>query len=283
MKSIVIAGDSYGVGEWGHPLRYSNDLQLEWEKFYNVKKKKSWPDCPKFEKIYTLPTYVWKELNDIHGFVYTFYDISQYYCLHKGLEQYFTDIGHSVINLSSGGRSNYNSISDLTKQQNLNDCICIWIQTDPFRDFRDGSFLNEAKTYEHMIEMQQTQLYKTYQKLNHLNQIIYCIGGCSKLDLALLENFNNLIPVAESLLTLIDPTYTHPEFWFSSWYKDINRHFSIDDLDKLLYNKLLQDSLADRLELFWPDGGHPNRHGYKKAFTYIYEFLKKHEDIFRRT
>jgi hypothetical protein len=71
------------------------------------------------------------------------------------------------------------------------------------------------------------------------------------------------------------PTFIHPKIWFSDWIDQSWRHFDVDSLDNLVYNKTLQDSIFDNEELFWPDGRHPNRHAHRKLF----EYLITHENL----
>lgn len=202
--------------------------------------------------------------------------------LHKGLEQYLIDAGHLVQNHSIGGSSNYQSISilkslDLYKFNNI-----IWFQTDPIRDVADDpdlvdyrTFFNEINSYQRVVEFQKELLLKTYSKLNALGFKILCIGGCSKLDLDLIKSFPNLNPIIPSVIEFLIPDFNHPETWFSGsrWYLHIDRQFSIDCIDKFLYNKQLQHDLEKYPDLFWPDGRHPNRNGHRKIFEYLNENL----------
>lgn len=219
-SKIIIAGDSWGVGEWDRaPDRVTHIIN------------------------------------------------------HQGLEQYFKDTGYNVINLSKGGYSNTQSIAPLPKES---DSVIIWIQTDPLRDLRPyDRFKEKFQSYQTLLDIQKELLTTTYSILNKLGKI-YCIGGCSKLDLDLIKEFENLIPIIPSVPEFLLPNYIHPKIWFSDWYELVDRQFDIDSIDKLLYNKKIQDSLADSWEYFQPDGKHPNRHGHKKIFEYL------NENIFRQ-
>ena len=106
--------------------------------------------------------------------------------------------------------------------------------------------------------------------MNSLEIEILCIGGCSKLELDLIKYYPNLTPIIPSVMEFLIPDFKHPEIWFSGWFRDIDRQFSIDCINKFLYNKQLQDQLGCLYrDLFWPDGRHPNRWGHKKIFEYL--------------
>ena len=196
---------------------------------------------------------------------------NRYACTHKGLEQYFLDAGCSVQNKSIGGASNSQSILTL-QLLDLNQYKSIlWFQTDPLRDITDSQlFLKEYNSFQKVIEHQKELLNKTYLNLNSLEIEILCIGGCSKLELDLIKYYPNLTPIIPSVMEFLIPDFKHPEIWFSGWFQDIDRQFSIDCINKFLYNKQLQDQLGWLYrDLFWPDGRHPNRWGHKKIFEYL--------------
>jgi len=61
--------------------------------------------------------------------------------------------------------------------------------------------------------------------------------------------------------------YKHPDIWCSDWINSIDDTF--EDMDLLLEQKRIQDSLIDNRQYFFPDMGHPNRDGHKMLFEYI--------------
>lgn len=221
MKKLIIAGDSWGCGEWGDD------------------------------------------------------EDSNYTVLHKGLEQYFTDIGVEVENLSAGGISNrtvcFRLESFLKKYPNYDGNI-IWFQTDSIRDYFPYNILKENITFENLLQYQDAGLKNTYTRLDALNRKILCLGGATKLNLDLISSYKNLQPTIPSIPEFIFNDYTHPIIWTSDWVNLINKQFSLDCIDKFLYYKKIQDQLAEKeiyQEFFWPDGNHPNRHGIKKVFDYL--------------
>jgi len=282
MSKIIIAGDSWGFGEWGWDGDLNTyDPQPSWVSFYNNIKGANWPTTPPLlSQINSLPSWIIAELKNFgfNGITSLSKSIGNCVLLHRGLEQYFVDDGHTVINISIGGGSNVNIINRLTNlvNQQIGHSLIIWIQTDPFRDLHPyTNFKKDFSTYEQLILWQTSQLNSIYTQLNELGSKIYMLGGCSKLNLSLLSEHKNLVPLFESITEFLLPSYTHPEIWCSDWYKLIDKQFDIDSINKLVYNKKIQDSLLDYPDLFWPDGRHPNRFGYKKIFDYINENIFK--------
>lgn len=285
---IIIAGDSWGCGETG----WDKNIQVydpteDWTNFYNNVKGTTWPDCPDFKDISLLPEWVLQELArfGFTGISSLSKSIGRHIILHKGLEQYFKDNGFKVLNISIGGGSNFNIVSTLLEfsKSITNNTIIIWIQTDPLRNLRPyNDFVNRFTSYDQIIEFQQKSLQDTYARLNSLDHSIICLGGCSKLRLDLIKPYKNLNPLIPSIPEwLVEEyfksqsyvPYRSPEVTFSDWEKLVGKQFDLDSLDKLIYNKNLQNSLMDYPDLFWPDGIHPNRTGHKILFDYIVKEL----------
>jgi hypothetical protein len=267
---ILIAGDSWGLGEWGWLAK--SDV---WVTYYNTLKGVDWPECPPFGFHTTLPAWVQLELTTA-GFDLTTFgdDIGYYTVLHTGLQQYFEDAGHIVTNISRAGESINHAICQLSQLTLTDYDHIIWFQTDPLRNLAPyTNFEYEFRTIDSLLYRQQELLKQSYYELNSLGKKINCLGGCSKLAVELLGEFNNLHPVINSVPEFLLPHYIHPIIWHSAWHKKINRLFDIDSLDKLVVFKKLQDSLIEEKELFWPDGGHPNRHGHKIIFDYLIDRL----------
>jgi hypothetical protein len=290
MKKIIIAGDSWGCGEWGWDGDLdSYDPEEDWCRFYNIVKGDSWPNVPKFSNLDSLPPNILEELKlfGFDGISSLSKSIGTHVVLHKGLEQYFIDDGFPVINISIGNDSNFSIINRLSNlvSGKEDDFLIIWIQTDPLRDLRPyKDFKNKFKTYSQILDYQTQHLYNAYAKLDALNTPIICLGGCSKLDMVQIKKFTNLNPLIPSIIEWLISQYTMPttycsfvsaEVTFSDWTNLIGKQFDLDSLDKLVYNKKIQDSLRDYPEFFWPDGAHPNR----KALKLVYENILKNENL----
>ena len=199
---------------------------------------------------------------------------------HRGIWQYFEEDGHEVVIKALPGQSNKTSISHMCNYVNGNYDYVFWFQSDPLRDLRPyDDFGNTIKNYDDLITQSNIILDKNYKELNdRSNCKIYCIGGCSKLNVELISEYKNLIPFIESLTELILVDYKHPEIWHGDWINYVER---LDEsvIDFLLPNKMKQDSLSEvdeYREYFWPDGSHPNRYGHKV----LYDFILKNCDIF---
>jgi hypothetical protein len=198
--------------------------------------------------------------------------------IHKGIEQYFEDDNFVIKNFSiPGGSFNYimesmnsckNSISD-------NDII-IFIQTDPFRNFipyEESHFIN-YKDYSSLILEQNNLLESLYKKLNQYDKKIYLIGGCTKLNLILIEKYKNLAPLIESTIEFLVPNLKQPTFWMGDWNYMFAKNLSDEDLEKFLNDVVNPNTLINHKEFFWPDGSHPNRFGHKIIYDKIRNFLQ---------
>ena len=199
---------------------------------------------------------------------------------HRGIWQYFEEDGHEVVIKALPGQSNETSISHMCNYVNGNYDYVFWFQSDPLRDLRPyDDFGNTIKNYDDLITQSNIILDKNYKELNNRSNCkIYCIGGCSKLNVELISEYKNLIPFIESLTELILVDYKHPEIWHSDWINYVER---LDEsvIDFLLPNKMKQDLLSEidgYRKYFWPDGSHPNRYGHKV----LYDFILKNCDIF---
>jgi hypothetical protein len=198
--------------------------------------------------------------------------------IHKGIEQYFEDDDFIVKNCSiPGGSFNY-----ITKSMDdhihfvKNYDIIIFIQTDPFRNFipyEESHFMN-YKDYSSLVLEQDNLLNSLYEKLNEYDKKIYLIGGCTKLNLNLIEKYKNLVPLIESTIEFLAPDLKQPTFWMSDWNYMFAKKLSDEDLEKFLNDVVNPNTLTNHKEFFWPDGSHPNRIGHKIMYDKIRNFLK---------
>ena len=196
---------------------------------------------------------------------------THYGVLHTGLEQYLSDTGFNVTNISNGGFSNTGSI-DQIKIKLANDHYdhIVWFQSDPYRDLRPyDKFYTQLQNYDDFKAIGLRLLNKSYAQLNQLNTKIICLGGCTKLDQNI-KNYSNLIPSVTSIIELLIPEFNAPEIWMSEWGRLLDQQIPVEVLNQLAVNKRLQDKLFEFPKLFYPDGRHPNRHGY----LILYDFIK---------
>ena len=197
--------------------------------------------------------------------------------IHRGIWQYFEEDGHEVNMSAIPGECNIiiiNHLKNVVSSPLHHYDFIFWFQSDPLRDLKPyDDFGTRLKTYDDLLVECDFLLDKTYNFLNSIGKKIYCIGGCSKLNLDLMKKYNNLYPLIESVTEFILPNYQHPKLWYSDWIKVVDK-LDIESIDLLLEDKLKQDSLADtnieeHKKYFWPDGGHPNRHGHKIIYDFI--------------
>jgi len=195
------------------------------------------------------------------------------YCtVHPGLEFYLKEHGYDVNNLSQGGYSNsdiFNSLRDHLAINNSYDVI-IWFQTDPLRNLRPYADNIEIfkKNKEDFILVHDELLNSIYAKFNSLDLPIHCLGGTTKLNLALLEKYPNLHPVIPSIIEMFGEA--HIKIWPSDWIKNPQ---ILKSLSRTLVD-YLHSECEPKLsrEWFFPDGRHPNRKAHKKIFEFLIDF-----------
>ena len=194
---------------------------------------------------------------------------------HKGLEQYLVDDGFSVVNSAQGGSSNSKSIRRVAQQlERGNYDHIIWFQSDPLRDLKYTTFNSLFTSYQQVLDCHKELLNSSYKQLNQLGNKVICVGGCSKLDPDI-RNYNNLIPLVDSMIELIIPHITAPNIWCNDWlhYIDANTNKSLKRLfDRLLVDKKIQEQITAE-PIMNPCGYHPNRDGHRILFDVVKEFL----------
>jgi len=204
---------------------------------------------------------------------WTWFSKKKYSVSHPGLEQYLVDDGFSVINCSHGGLSNTDSIKRISQQTNLgNYDYIIWFQGDPLGDLRPYKNFNSLfASYQQVLERSNELLNSHYEKLNQLGNKVICIGGCSKLDPDI-RNYNNLIPLVDSVVELLLPHVTAPKVWCEGWVHYIDSSINESLLDSLLVDKKIQERITNE-PIFNPDGFHPNREGHRILFDVVKKIL----------
>lgn len=187
---------------------------------------------------------------------------------HLGIEQYFREYGCNVMNTSIGGSGNElstNSIMLLAPW--FKPHIILWIQTDPIRNIPWNHVFPE--TVDDLCNLQRLHLNNIYDRLNSLGQPIYCMGGCSKLDISLMSGYTNLMPIIPSIIEFFG--CVSPKFWHSnSWVPNVR--LSQSAIDMLLENTSDPLKILDR-KWFFPDGAHPNRAAHLKLFEHLVQHV----------
>jgi hypothetical protein len=223
---------------------------------------------------------------------------NQSHITHLGLEQYFTDLGHKVFNMSKPAGSNKNSIDKLTgflntKKHNL---IVLFIISDPTRNFGPeyATFKQDIVDHNGLFEFKTKTLYNDLKILNELGQqykqVIQLIGALGSVPN--IDQYSNLSCLCRSWPKLLVGDL-HPDIDFEffglweRWLIDgeiINEWLTPKNLQQ--FDSAFADKLVQQLEqldanriifehqLFYPDNGHPNRDGHKILFNYIKEKLE---------
>jgi lysophospholipase L1-like esterase len=205
-------------------------------------------------------------------------DSTGYRVIHNGLQQYLDEAGHLTKNVSKGGRSNLVSVRRLKAELFIKSDYdyVIWFQTDPLRDLRpyDKSKFATFTNIDDMLASSSMLLNVTYKFLNTIGVPIYCVGGLSKLNIELMKDYKNLIPMIPSVKELCVPDHCHSNIAFSDWINYISKEFQ--DFDELISIKHEFDNFFENPSnkvFFWPDGVHPNRYGHKIIFDKLCDTL----------
>lgn len=208
---------------------------------------------------------------------------------HRGLEHFFKENGHDVVNISKGGGSNYLNTKKFENVLKENYDYIFWFQTDFLRD--DRIFITRPSkkvSWEDAKNAKKEYYTKWYSKLNSYNKKIYLLGGANRIDINLVLEFKNIIPIIPCIFDFLIPqTNIENDILFGGWVvqKEFSRsgkpEFVSNELDTALLEKIvkvneinLKDKNINFARLFWPDGKHPNRLGHKIIFDYLCEQLK---------
>lgn len=218
---VLITGDSWGRGEWGH---------------------------------------------DKNG---------KYDNLHPGLQQYLEQDGHAVTNVSMPCGHNQDACRNMKLELSKSYDMILWLKADPLRDLIPEDYdpiKHDFTSYDELLSESKRLTKLAYQAFDSCGVKINCLGGGGKLDLKMMSEHDNLIPLIPSITELVLQDYEHPELWASDWIFLIDKRFDLASIDKLLDNKRRQDSLSKNnsyKKFFWPDGDHPNRHGWRVVYDHI--------------
>lgn len=216
---------------------------------------------------------------------------------HKGIEQYFKDLGHTVFNFAKAGGSNTDSITKLETflEARTNNPIVLFIVTDPLRNYQPNyaNFKQKIIDCNGLFELKRLTIDDDLRQLNEIakkhNQTIFVIGGLGTVPK--IDHLTNLFCVCRSWAEfLIKDQYPDVDFenfgFWEGWIIDgelINQWLTpknLAQLDNPLATKLVQQLQQlhrnrDVLEhpLFYPDRAHPNREAHLILFNYIRKIL----------
>ena len=199
---------------------------------------------------------------------------NKYKVLHRGLEDYLINDKHIVKNISVAGGSISDTIQNL-KKNNINEYdFVIFFQTDPLRNLRPYHKIYEKfLSFNDIIKIQDEILDDSYNLLDNIGIKIYCIGGCSKINIDKIKNYNNLILVLPAITEFLLPEYNHPLVWASDIIHrdDILRKLNYNVVIDISEEKRKQDMLFNKeyAHYFGTDGRHPNRLGHYRIYEYF--------------
>jgi|TARA_R110000823_G_scaffold309715_2_gene434165 hypothetical protein len=194
----------------------------------------------------------------------------------KSISDFINKDGIQCDNVSKKGGSHrdiFNSIQQALLTQHYDYIVCIL--TDPLRDSQGGIKVTLQKAgfdnYETIIDVLSRIQKKEYKLLNSLNKKIYCLGGCFPLH-SDIEEFENLIPICVSIPEYLNPSWKHPEVFFSiSWDETVEKLNDIELINQLIKDYDKWQELKETEYFDEEDPWHPNELGYQK----IYELVKQ--------
>lgn len=221
------------------------------------------------------------------------------YILHSGIEEYFSNDGHSVYNRSNGGAS-LNEIKDqLINDYNIakkSDIIFVFV-TSTERDFfrlcnNTGVYIHEEiddsfwcyEHYEDYIDRHNQMFRDFLVDLNELGLKINLLGGHTKIKKNHIAGLKNLKIAIPSIPEFLIPHFKHCVNFPLACDSSIisNRFFkekkkrnikipSLECLEKMIENEQQFD--LKKYDIMNPDGFHPNRKGH----FFMYQYLKQRQ------
>ena len=211
--------------------------------------------------------------------------------VHSGLAAYMTELGHSVTNLSCGGISNLDIVGRIDGwlsrfPDSVPDKILVF-QTEHTRDHKHRDLTIGAFDVEQFSDVASQWISRFYTRLSELSVQykcpVYIIGGAS--DSMWFDDMSAHYPgcqvVCQSVTSLLingDHTVSQPVFsWYTNQSYDFLSHarqqsFDVADIVAAITLGFDRErALAERPDLFYPDGVHPNRKGHKILFDFLRE------------
>lgn len=213
--------------------------------------------------------------------VWDFNEQGDYLVVHKGFQHFLEEAGFKVSNYSRAGQGLETYFSEPVGNE---DVIIVFL-TDPLRDIDTSPF----SSYSELVtinKLLQQMFYKRIRSkiLTQITVPIIILGGCSKVQVDIMNKIVGLICEVPSILEFFYPKFKHPQIWFSDWLEDLDKRFSLEDLDLFIADKKAQDSIMDGpfTEFTVPDGRHPNLEGCKKLADFYIPRLKYYESKLSR-
>jgi hypothetical protein len=157
----------------------------------------------------------------------------------------------------------------------------LWFQSDPLRRPKFIEKINSADNfsldYEWFVSNSNEFLDQDYAQLNSLGKPIYCIGGLSKLNVEMLNKYENLIPLLISFPEFLFPNLPHPTLCVGEWMLHLGKKVKLNSLDLIVQDhKSMSLWATNKCKQYFNLGdGHPNRDAYRLLFEYIVNNIHK--------
>jgi hypothetical protein len=213
--------------------------------------------------------------------------------VHKGLEQYLIDQGHTVINLGVLGGANSNSISNYLNFTQHADYV-FFFQTEPTRE-GDTIFIELLKQFKSIRTVFDHLINECYININKIakdkNQTVHLIGGYSVVtdNASKFSNLNNFI---SNVSSLIDPDtkfdfygYFMQFEWFVNIVENAKKKLNFDDytvgqlkkeyIDMVNENTRITLYMSANEDYYFPDGMHTNRNGHRIIFNQVKKLMNE--------
>ena len=202
-----------------------------------------------------------------------------------GLDYHFTQLGHTVTNISAGSAGNFGQLRHAywTLKENANYDYIIWFHTESMRDIEEilindpdegrRYFPNfDISNFDIGLDYLDFENYKYAQTIaDEYNIPFIVIGGQCPVN-PVIDQFSFAQHIIHSWLAeLLNLNFIPPKNTFFSWdkIKRILNHYTIDE-KKFIIDNINQleasksiNKLAEKSLLF-PDNGHPSRECFKQ-------------------
>ena len=157
----------------------------------------------------------------------------------------------------------------------------IWFQSDPLRRPEFLEILSNAKElsldYDWFIRTSNEFLDHDYSQLNSLGKPIYVIGGLSKINIDLINSYENLKPLLVSVSEFLYPNLPHPNLCVGKWMLHLDKKVKLDSLELIAQDhKSMSLWATDVCSKYFNVGdAHPNKDAYRLLFDYILGNINK--------
>jgi hypothetical protein len=216
-------------------------------------------------------------------------DQNNNYCvLHTGTEHFLSE-EFEVTNYSIPGGSNIQSINRFVDSNNRAD-VLVWFYTNESREIWYNTVVGRNFKNIKILSFDDVELVtlaiarEIYKIANQLSIPVLMLGGCAKLKMSIIDQYQNLKPIVPSIIEYLTK-YKQPIIWYEEIVKkpyEFSKNFVVN-YDLLFKEKYHCGKFFKRTVIlgkmypryFYPDGVHPNREAHKIIADIIKEELRK--------